>query len=259
MEVLGTLAAALSNKQVQIVDLTRTLSPDDPTIIMPPEFGQSWPVKIERISRYDGSGPSWYWNNISFGEHTGTHFDAPVHWFTGRDLPLNTVDTMPLEPMLAPVCVIDCRAESVADADFLLTKAHVLAWEETHGRIPAGTWVFMQTGWGNKTGAAYANLDAEGAHTPGPDAEAIRFLIEERDILGFGTETIGTDWGQAGHLTPPYPAHHYLHGAGKYGLQCLTGLEALPPTGAMIIAAPLKILAGSGSPLRVLALVPLKH
>ena len=256
MDILTGLASSLTDGAVRLVDLTRTLSPDDPTIIMPPEFGQSWPVKIERISRYDGNGPAWYWNNISFGEHTGTHFDAPVHWVTGRDLPNNTVDTMPLAPMLAPVCVIDCTAEAEADADFLLTRDHILAWESAHGMIPQGNWVFMRTGWGNKTGAAYANLDAEGAHTPGPDADAIRFLVQERDILGFGTETIGTDWGQGGHLTPPFPAHHYLHGAGKYGLQCLTGLEALPPTGAMILAAPLKILAGSGSPLRVLALVP---
>lgn len=114
MSFLGTLADALSDKQVRIVDLTRTLSPDDPTIIMPPEFGQSWSVTIERVSRYDATGPSWYWNNISFGEHTSTHFDAPVNWFTGRDLPNNSVDTMSLEPMLAPVCVIDCVAESAA-------------------------------------------------------------------------------------------------------------------------------------------------
>ena len=88
MDVLTTLATALGNSDIKLVDLTRTLSPDDPTIIMPPEFGQSWPVRIERISRYDATGPSWYWNNISFGEHTGTHLDAPAHWFTGRDLPV---------------------------------------------------------------------------------------------------------------------------------------------------------------------------
>lgn len=256
MNVLGSLAAALADGGVQLVDLTRTLSPDDPLITMPPEFGQPWPMRIERISRYDSMGPAWYWNNISFSEHTGTHLDAPSHWFTGRDVARGTVDTMPLEPMLAPVCVIDCVAPAQKDPDFLLTTAHVLEWEKDHGPIPAGVWVFMHTGWGNKTGADYANIDAEGAHTPGPDAEVIRFLIDERDILGFGTETIGTDCGQAGHMDPPYPAHHLLHGAGKYGLQCLTGVEALPPTGAMIFAAPLKILAGSGSPLRVLALVP---
>ena len=84
----------------------------------------------------------------------------------------------------------------------------------------------------------------------------MKFLVEERGILGFGTETIGTDAGQAHHLSPPYPAHSFLHGAGRYGLQCLCNLDQLPPTGALVIAAPLKIVRGSGSPLRVLALAP---
>ena len=83
----------------------------------------------------------------------------------------------------------------------------------------------------------------------------MRFLVDERGILGFGTETIGTDAGQAHHFDPPYPAHYYLHGKGRYGLQCLANLDKLPATGALIIAPPLKIRGGSGSPLRVLALV----
>ena len=95
----------------------------------------------------------------------------------------------------------------------------------------------------------------EGQHTPGPDVDAARFLVEERDVIGFGSEAIGTDAGQGAHLNPPYPCHYYMHGAGKYGLQCLTNLDLLPPTGFMIVAAPLKIKNGSGSPLRVLALV----
>jgi kynurenine formamidase len=240
---------------VEVVDLTQTLREDSPTIVLPPEFGASAPVRIERISRYDANGPAWYWNNLSFGEHTGTHFDAPVHWFTGRDLPLNTVDTLPVADMIAPACVIDCSAES-ADPDFLLTIAHVEAWEAKHGRIPARSWVLMRTDWSKRQGAAYANLRDDGAHTPGPDAAVMRWLVDERGILGFGTETIGTDAGQGGHLTPPYPAHHYLHGAGRYGLQCLAALDRLPPTGAVILAAPLKVHEGSGSPLRVLALIP---
>ncbi len=97
----------------------------------------------------------------------------------------------------------------------------------------------------------------DGAHTPGPSPAAVKFLVEERGVLGFGTETIGTDAGQAHHLTPPYPAHTFLHGAGRYGLQCLCNLDQLPPTGALlIVAAPLKIERGSGSPLRVIAVVP---
>lgn len=252
---LTLLVSALGSGAVDVVDLTQTLREDSPTIVLPPEFGASAPVRIERISRYDANGPAWYWNNLSFGEHTGTHFDAPVHWFTGRDLPLNTVDSLPVADMIAPACVIDCSVES-ADPDFLLTIAHVEAWEAKHGRIPARSWVLMRTDWSKRQGAAYANLRDDGAHTPGPDAAVMRWLVEERGILGFGTETIGTDAGQGGHLTPPYPAHHYLHGAGRYGLQCLAALDRLPPTGAVILAAPLKVHEGSGSPLRVLALIP---
>lgn len=253
--VLPLLRDALVGGGVRVIDLTQTLSPDFPTIVMPPELGQSAPVRIERISHYDGSGPAWYWNNLSFGEHTGTHFDAPVHWFTGRDLALNSVDTLPCEHMIAPACVIDCAAASAENADFLLTKDAVMDWEAVHGQVAAGSWVLMRSDWSKKSGAAYANLGPDGAHTPGPDAEVMQWLVAERGILGFGTETIGTDAGQGGHFQPPYPAHHFLHGAGRYGLQCLCNLDLLPPTGAMIIAAPLKILHGSGSPLRVLALV----
>ena len=253
--LLAQMTMALAGGKLRVIDLSQTLEPGVPTIVMPPELGQSWPVRIETISRYDGSGPAWYWNNISFGEHTGTHLDAPIHWITGRYLPHNSVDTMPPELMVAPACVIDCVAESAQDADFLVTVGFVEAWEARNGRIPAGSWVLLRTDWSLKRGMAYANLDKTGAHTPGPDAELMRWLVNERDVLGVGTETIGTDAGQGGHLDPPYPAHHYLHGAGKYGLQCLARLNELPPTGAILIAAPLKIRDGSGSPLRVIALV----
>lgn len=255
-DLLQAMSGALASGAVRVVDLTHTLREDFPTIVLPPEFGPSAPVRIERISRYDAAGPAWYWNNLSFGEHTGTHFDAPAHWFTGRDQPRGTVDTMPPEDMIAPACVVDCTAGAAEDDDFLLTRAALDAWEAAHGIIPSGCWVLMRTGWSARKGAAFANLREGGAHTPGPDAEAIHWLVHERGILGFGTETIGTDAGQGGHFDPPYPAHHFLHGAGRYGLQCLTNLHLLPPKGALIMAAPLKVHEGSGSPLRVLALVP---
>jgi kynurenine formamidase len=242
---------------VRIVDLTHTLSPDFPAIVLPPEVGQCRPFRIEEISRYDERGSGWYWNNVSFGEHTGTHFDAPIHWISGRNLPNNATDTLPPAHFVAPACVIDCSAEAERDADFLLTVAHLKAWEAANGKIPAGAWVLMRTDWSKRTDpVAFQNLDETGQHTPGPDPECVRFLVDERNVIGFGTETIGTDAGQAAHFTPPYPCHSYMHGAGRYGLQCLANLDLLPPTGALLIAAPLKIQQGSGSPLRVLALVP---
>ena len=152
--------------------------------------------------------------------------------------------------------VIDCSKECASNADFLLTREFIQEWEATHGQIQPGSWVLMRTDWSKKTSAAeYQNYDEEGAHTPGPDPEAVRYLVE-RNVLGFGSEEIGTDAGQAEHLNPPHPCHYYMHGAGKYGLQCLMNLDQLPATGTVIFAAPLKIRKGSGSPLRVLALVP---
>jgi kynurenine formamidase len=252
---LEAFAGALASGAIRVVDLSHTLSPDFPALVLPPEFGQCAPFRIEEVSRYDARGPAWYWNNISMSEHCGTHFDAPIHWVTGRDLPNNSVDAIPPERFVASACVIDCSAEAAADADFLLDVAHVEAWEARHGRIPEGWWVLLRTDWSKRDYAAYANLREDGAHTPGPNPAVMQFLVEERGILGFGTETIGTDCGQAHHLVPPYPAHHFLHGAGRYGLQCLRNLDLLPPRGALIISAPLKIKQGSGSPLRVLALV----
>lgn len=253
--ILDALAAGLGSGAIGVVDLTHTLSPTFPNIVMPPELGQSQGFRMERISHYDAAGPSWYWNNISFGEHTGTHFDAPIHWFTGKDLPNNALDTLPVQDLVAPACVIDCSREAAADPDFLLTRSFVEQWEEQHGAVASGAWVLMRTDWSKRDAVSYANLRADGAHTPGPDAEVMKWLIEERDILGLGTETIGTDAGLGGHFTPPFPAHHYLHGAGRYGLQCLKNLDQLPARGSMIITAPLKIEHGSGSPLRVLALI----
>lgn len=252
---LHGLVAAIAAGSVRVVDLSFTLSPEFPALVLPVEFGQCAPFRIEEVSRYDARGPAWYWNNITMSEHCGTHYDAPIHWVTGKDLPNNSVDTIPVERFIAPACVIDCSLEAAADDDFVLGVAHIEAWERAHGRIDAGQWVLMRTDWSKRRADAYANIRDDGAHTPGPSPEAMRFLVEQRDVLGFGTETIGTDAGQAHHFAPPYPAHHFLHGAGRYGLQCLCNLDCLPPRGAVIFGAPLKIRQGSGSPLRVLALV----
>ena len=255
MSSLAAFAADLATGKLKIVDLTQTLAPDFPTIVLPPQFGQCAPFRMEVISRYDDAGPGWFWHNISVGEHTGTHFDAPVHWVTGKDLPNNTTDTLVVQNLIAPACVIDCSKDAANNGDYLLTVATLEAWEAKHGKIPAGNWVLFRSDWSKRSGAAYSNMQEDGAHTPGPDAAAVQWLVD-RGVLGLGVETIGTDAGQAHTFTPMYPAHTLMHGAGRYGLQCLCNLDQLPPTGAMIVAAPLKILGGSGSPLRVLAVVP---
>ncbi len=253
---LTDVARRISDGSIRVVDLTQTLSAEFPPLVLPPQFGQTWAFKQERISRYDDAGPGWYWNNFSCGEHTGTHFDAPVHWITGKDHPNNTVETIDPTQFIGPACVIDCSAEVARNADFNLTPAHIEAWEKTHGRIPAGAWVLFRTDWSKRIGdpAAFVNMKEDGAHTPGPTQAAVELLIT-RDVRGFGVETINTDAGQSYAWSTAYPCHTLMHGANKYGLQCLTNLDQLPPTGALIVSAPLKIKGGSGSLLRVLALV----
>jgi isatin hydrolase len=256
-QVLMRLMDDLAAGRLKVVDLTQPLGPDTPVIELPPLFAASPGVTIEVISRYDERGPAWYWNTLHLGEHTGTHFDAPVHWITGKDLPDSACDTIPVQRFIGPACVIDVTREVAQDADFLLRPEHILAWEEQHGRIPAGAWVLLRTDWSKRRSAReFFNADAQGAHTPGFHASASELLARERDVQGVGVETMGTDAGQAATFDPPFPNHTIMHGAGKFGLASLCNLDQLPPTGAMVIAAPLKIVRGSGSPVRVLAIAP---
>ena len=254
--LLAGLLAGIAGGAVRVVDLTMTLDRHAPTIVLPPELGQSWPFRMEEISRYDRRGPATYWNNFSCGEHTGTHFDAPVHWISGKDLPGNATDTIPPEMFLAHACTIDCSAEAARDPDYLLTAAAVEAWEARHGRVPPRSWLLMRTDWSRRRDpSAYLNMSEDGAHTPGPHPDLVPWLVDERDVIGFGCEAVGTDAGQAPHFAVPFPCHHHMHGRGRFGLPALTNLDALPPQGALLIAAPLKIRRGSGSPVRALALV----
>ncbi|ALU91578.1 cyclase [Herbaspirillum rubrisubalbicans M1] len=255
--LLPALAAGLADGRLRVVDLTQTLSPSFPALQLPPQFGQVQGFKIERISHYDEAGPAWYWNNFSCGEHTGTHFDAPVHWISGRDHPGNSVDTIAPGNFVAPAVVIDASAAVAANEDWLLDVPFLEQWEARHGAIPAGAWVLLRTDWSHRVNdaAAFLNLREDGAHTPGPTQAAVEWLIHQRRVHGFGVETINTDAGQSYAWPLPYPCHTLMHGANRYGLQCLCNLDQLPPQGALIFSAPLKIEGGSGSPLRVLALV----
>ena len=254
---LTQLIDDLNSGRLRVIDLTQPLGPATPVIGLPPMFASSPGVTIEVISRYDEKGPAWYWNTLHLGEHTGTHFDAPVHWITGRDLPDNACDSIPARRFVGPACVIDVTADADRNPDFLLTVDGLEQWETAHGRVPRGAWVLLRTGWSRRTDAAsFLNAGADGPHSPGFDAETSRVLAHDRDILGVGVETIGTDAGQAGRFDPPFPNHTIMHGAGKFGLASLCNLDQLPPTGAVVIAAPLKIVNGSGSPLRVIAIAP---
>lgn len=255
--ILADVAKALLSGSIKVVDLTAPLGPNTPVLYLPPQFGKNTPsVKVHEISQYDANGPFWAWNWLELGEHTGTHFDAPCHWITGKDLPSNTTDTIPPQAFVGPVNVIDRSKESAANPDYLLTVESIKEWEAEHGEIEENSWVVMRTDWYKRNGSTetFLNADENGPHSPGPTAEAIEYLVSKK-IMGWGQETIGTDAGSAGGMNPPFPAHNLMHKAGRYGLASLCHLDELPPKGAILIAAPLKFVKGTGSPIRALALV----
>jgi kynurenine formamidase len=255
MSVLSALAEAIRSATVDVIDLTAPLSSSTPILKLPEPFGNTVPFTLHEISRYDDRGPAWYWNDITTGEHTGTHFDAPVHWVTGRDG--QDVSQVPLTRLIAPAAVIDFSAQAAADADFLLEVDHIKKWESQHGALPAGGWLLYRTGWDarSRDQDTFLNANETGPHTPGVSVECARWLAQEAPVIGFGVETVGTDAGAAHSFDPPFPCHSSMLGADKYGLTQLQNLALLPPQGAMIVVSPLPITGGSGSPCRALALV----
>ncbi len=257
-DTLKSLGEMLLSGDITVVDCTGVLGPKTPLLKLPPELAKDTPpIEIHRISEYDDNGPFWAWNWLKLGEHSGTHFDAPHHWITGKDYADGYTDTLDLQRVLAPVNVIDCSAEAAENPDFLLTAEHVKDWEAKHGEIGAGEWVVMRSDWDRRAHdeGEFLNADATGPHSPGPSVDCIEYLIG-KGIVGWGSQCIGTDAGQAGGMEPPFPAHNLLHKNNMFGLASLANLDKLPAKGAILIAAPLKIEHGTGSPIRALALVP---
>lgn len=254
MSVLANLVAALDTGTVEVIDLTAPLSDSTPLLELPPIFGQTAQFQLEEISRYDDRGPAWYWNNFRTGEHTGTHFDAPIHWITGQDK--DDVSQIPASAFVAPGVVLDVTAEVAADPGHVISLDRLRSFDDEHGPLPKGGWLLVRTGWSARTTQADAVNNTEtGPTSPGLSAEAAKWLAEESSLKGIGVETIGTDAGAAHSFDPAFPCHTFLLGADKYGITQLQNLDRLPATGAVIIAPPLKIVGGSGSPVRVLALV----
>ncbi len=234
---------------VRLVDLTHSLGPD--TIFWP----TSLPFTLEPVHR--GWTPEGYWyaaNNFRMAEHGGTHMDAPLHFGEGK----LAADAVPLSACVGPAVVIDVREQAARNTDYELTVQDVLLWEQRHGPLPGGAIVVMLSGWGRYWGNKKQYLgsdqpgDTSGLRFPGFSAEAVSFLVEQRNIAALGVDTASVDPGRS----RSFPVHRVLSAANKPAFENLANVEQLPPTGAWIFALPLPIVNGSGSPARVIALVP---
>ncbi len=226
----------------EVHDLTHPFTPRTPVF---PAFK---PIRI--TPKFSIAKDGFFANEITFDEHTGTHMDGPVHFVQGG----TTADRLPADKFFAPLAVIDIEARAAKNADAVVTIDDVLAWEKAHGRLPAGAFVAMYSGWGDRIANPdrFLNKDAKGTmHAPGFSEEAARFLAKERDIVGAGVDTLSLDIAAASKFV----AHLALLGAGKYGVELLANLKAVPASGATIVVGGPKHEGASGGPARVYALV----
>ncbi len=219
-----------------------------------------WPTdkdgfELETLSAGKTEG-GWYYaaNRFETAEHGGTHVDAPIHFAEGK----KSVEEIPLASLIGPLVVVDVTDAASENADYRVTVADLEAWEKRQGRIPDGAIVVMRSGWSKRWPDRAKVLgtdvpgDTENLHFPGFSKEAATFLVEERDIGSIGVDTPSIDHGPS----KDFIVHQIVNGADKPGLENLANLEAMPESGATIIALPMKIGGGSGAPARVIAVLP---
>jgi kynurenine formamidase len=241
-------AEPLDLEGYRLVDLTHAYNADTVYWPSPPAH-----FELERLHYGDTPGGFFYASNtFCTPEHGGTHLDAPIHFARGGE----TAERVPLGRLIGPVVVIDVSEKAAADRDYRLTAADVIAFEKRHGAIAPGSRVLVRTGWARRWPDATAYLghatDATKLHFPSYGEEAARLLVEERKVALLGIDTASIDYGPA----TDFPVHRIAAAANVPGLENVTGLEALPPRGAILVALPMKIEGGSGGPTRVVALVP---
>ncbi len=225
-----------------VVDLTHTLTPQLPMWPGFPSFA-ALPVAV-----HDTGGFAQY--ALALWEHSGTHIDAPLHRVRGGA----SVDRIPAADLVAPLIVVDIAARARTDPDTTLSVADIDAFEARHGRIPPRAFVALYSGWEQRlsTPGGFVNLDSAGVpHAPGFDPAAAHFLLTHRDIVGVGVDTLSLDTA-ASH---EFGAHTTILGAGRYGVEMLANLAAVPPTGATVVIGAPTHAGGTGGPARVLALL----
>ena len=228
----------------KVVDLSHTLNESTPVY---EETSQS-PYKAKTVATFEKD--HYFAREICLPEHFGTHLDAPAHFARGQW----TLDQIPPERLVAPVFVIDVSDPVKGNPDYQVTAADITTWEQQHGRIRPGSVVIVRTGWNSRWNSSkdYRNADAKGTmHFPGYSLEAAKLLVAH-GVFGLGIDTLSIDYGPSAD----FPVHQYTLAHKLYHLENVANLEGVPAVGATIIAAPMKLEGGSGSPVRIIALVP---
>jgi kynurenine formamidase len=234
-------SSAARGSFTRIQDLSHVITPEFPMFPGAQQFAMNVLVTIE--------DNGFYKNELILDEHTGTHMDAPAHFAPDGA----TAESLPVEHLVAPLVVIDISARAAADPDAQLMPDDILAWEQENGPLPSAAFVAMHSGWQARLvePQTYINADSEGTpHFPGFHPDAAALLVEERDIVGIGVDTLSLDFG----ASADFATHLTVLPAGKFGIENLAALASVPPSGATVVVGGPKHINASGGPARTLAL-----
>jgi len=235
-------SAPAPRKFKTVVDLTHVMSSTFPT------FDGSPGIEMERIGELKKDGYNIYrWRLI---EHSGTHLDAPVH-FSENGI---TAEKISADTLVTPLAVIDVTTSAVQNADYLMTRDDLLAWERRHGRLPDNCCVAMHSGWAQHVADApkFTGKDAGGTlHFPGFSAEAAEWLLKQRKVVGIAVDTLSLDHGPS----KDFKTHRLWLPSGRWGLENVANLDKVPAVGATLVVGLAKIKDATGGPARLLALI----
>jgi kynurenine formamidase len=227
-----------------VVDLTHVLDDHSPNW----EGTEQSPFHAKELGNIEHDG--YYSRIFTTQEHYGTHLDAPAHFARG----MWTVDQIPAERLVRPLVVLNVRGRASDRPDYEVSVRDVAEWESQNGEIPSGAVVMAYTGWEDRWNSpkAFRNAAADGVpHFPGYSLEAAQFLVTTRSAVALGIDTMSIDPG----ASKTYPVHQFTAKESVYQLENVANLGLVPPVGATIIVAPIKLENGSGGPARLLALV----
>ena len=232
---------ALAQGHSRVVDLTHAVSPEFPTY-----FGSPG-ISTEQAFNFEEHGFNLF--NVSVNEHTGTHVDAPLHFSADGQ----SVDEIPVENLVCPLCVVHIHARAEEDPDTMVTPDDLKAWIAANGEIPDGACVAMHSGWTRHIGTpTYRGADEDGVqHYPGFHPEAAAMLMEETGAIAMAVDTLSLDAGNSA----TFDTHYAWLPTNRYGIENVANLAELPPAGATLIVGAPTHEGGSGGPCRLIALV----
>ncbi|PID70707.1 cyclase [bacterium DOLZORAL124_38_8] len=228
------------------VDLTHSFYPGIPHASDMPDQ--------EIITLYDFENNGFQAHYYKHVGQWGTHIDPPIHFVEGG----RSIDQIEVSEMLLPLVCFDCLEKTKNNSDFVFSLDDLIQWESINGQVPPNAFAVMKTGWAKywPSNSAMLNKDSQGiCHFPGWGMDAVKFLIEERNIKAFGHETTDTDGGKA-ISNGNYSVETFLLEQDCFQIELLAETTKLPETGAIAVVSFPKPKGGSGYPARVFALYP---